>query len=62
MSNIPNELAISQFVRLNGMRWSIETPFEQGKGEVGTDYYETRIWLVWKHPMLLTTLAHHLLV
>ena len=35
------------------MRWPIETIFEEGKGEVGFDHYETRSWLGWHHHMLL---------
>ncbi len=61
-SNAPAPLAVSEFVRLSGMRWPIETTFEEGKGEVGMDHYETRSWLGWHHHMLLTVLAHHFLV
>jgi len=62
LSNAPADLAVSEFVRLSGMRWPIETTFEEGKGEVGMDHYETRSWLGWHHHMLLTALAHHFLV
>jgi len=62
LSNAPADLAVSEFVRLSGMRWPIETTFEEGKGEVGMDHYETRSWLGWHHHMLLTCLAHHFLV
>lgn len=44
------------------MRWPIESIFEEGKGEIGFDHYETRSWLGWHHHMLLTFLAHHFLV
>ena len=36
--------------------------FEEGKGEIGFDHYETRSWLGWHHHMLLVALAHHFLV
>lgn len=62
LSNAPADLGVSEFVRLSGMRWPIETTFEEGKGEVGLDHYETRSWLGWHHHMLLTCLAHHFLV
>jgi SRSO17 transposase len=62
LSNAPADLDVSEFVRLSGMRWPIETTFEEGKGEVGMDHYETRSWLGWHHHMLLTCLAHHFLV
>ena len=62
LSNAPADTAVSEFVRLSGMRWPIETTFEEGKGEVGMDHYETRSWLGWHHHMLLTALAHHFLI
>jgi SRSO17 transposase len=62
LSNAPAEVALSELVRVSGLRWPIETTFEEGKGEVGFDHYETRSWLGWHHHMLLTCLAHHFLV
>ena len=44
------------------MRWPIEIIFEEDKGEIGLDHYETRSWLGWHHHMLLVALAHHFLV
>ncbi len=61
-SNAPADTPLSEFVRLSGMRWPIETIFEEAKGEVGMDHYETRSWLGWHHHMLLVSLAHHFLV
>jgi SRSO17 transposase len=62
LSNAPAEIALSELVRISGMRWPIETTFEEGKGEVGLDQYETRSWAGWHHHMLLVSLAHHFLV
>ena len=62
LSNAPADIALSEVVRLSGMRWPIETTFEEGKGEVGLDHYETRSWAGWHHHMLLVCLAHHFLV
>ncbi len=61
-SNAPCDAPLSEFVRLSGMRWPIETIFEEAKGEVGFDHYEMRSWLGWHHHMLLVSLAHHFLV
>jgi hypothetical protein len=49
-------------VRVSGLRWPIETLFEESKGEVGFDHYETRSWLGWHHHMALAVLAHFFLV
>lgn len=61
-SNAPAETPLIEFVRISGMRWPIETIFEEDKGEIGLDHYETRSWLGWHHHMLLVALAHHFLV
>ena len=61
-SNAPVETPLGKFVRISGMRWPIETIFEEDKGEIGLDHYETRSWLGWHHHMLLVALAHHFLV
>jgi len=61
-SNAPAETPLIEFVRISGMRWPIEMIFEEDKGEIGLDHYETRSWLGWHHHMLLVALAHHFLV
>ena len=61
-SNAPAETPVIEFVRISGMRWPIETIFEEAKGEVGFDHYELRSWIGWHHHMLLVALAHHFLV
>jgi SRSO17 transposase len=61
-SNAPAHTPLHEFVRISGMRWPIETIFEEAKGEVGMDHYEMRSWLGWHHHMLLVSLAHHFLV
>jgi len=61
-SNAPISTPLSEFVRISGMRWPIETIFEESKGEVGMDHYEMRSWIGWHHHMLLVSLAHHFLV
>jgi len=61
-SNAPCTTPMTDFVRVSGLRWPIETLFEESKGEVGLDHYENRSWLGWHHHMLLVTLAHFFLV
>ena len=61
-SNAPTDTPLLDLVRLSGLRWPVEIIFEEGKGELGFDHYETRSWLGWHHHMLLVSLAHHFLV
>lgn len=61
-SNAPTHTPLHTFIRMCGMRWPIETIFEEAKGELGFDHYEMRSWLGWHHHMLLVSLAHHFLV
>lgn len=61
-SNAPVDIPLLELVRLSGLRWPIELIFEEGKGELGFDHYETRSWLGWQHHLLLVSLAHHFLV
>jgi len=62
LSNAPDDTPLVELVRISGMRWPIESIFEESKGEVGFDQYETRSWLGWHHHMCLAFLAHHFLV
>ncbi len=61
-SNASTDTPLLDLVRLSGMRWPVEIIFEEGKGELGFDHYETRSWLGWHHHLLLVALAHHFLV
>jgi SRSO17 transposase len=61
-SNAPVDIPLLELVRLSGLRWPIEIIFEEGKGELGFDHYETRSWLGWLHHLVLVSLAHHFLV
>ncbi len=62
ISNAPGEIARGELVRVSGMRWPIETCFEEAKGNLGMDGYQTRSWRGWHHHMTLVILAHHFLV
>jgi len=61
-SNAPTTCPRSEFIRVSGMRWPVETALKDGKGEVGMDHYETRTWLAWHRHMAHTALAHLFLV
>ncbi len=60
--NAPADTPLHTFVRIGGMRWPIETIFEEAKGEIGFDPYEMRSGLGGQHHMLLVALAHRCLV
>jgi SRSO17 transposase len=62
LSNAPADTTIEELVRVCGMRWPIESCFEEAKGELGMDQYELRFWAGWHHHMTLVILAHHFLV
>jgi Transposase DDE domain len=62
LSNAPADTSLEELVRVCGMRWSIESAFEEAKGELGLDQYELRFWRGWHHHMTLAILAHHFLV
>jgi SRSO17 transposase len=62
LSNAPAPTPGATLVRVAGMRWPIETAFEESKGGLGLDHYEVRTWLGWHHHMTLCLLAHHFLV
>jgi SRSO17 transposase len=62
LSNAPETIETGELVRMCGMRWPIELSFEEGKGELGMDQYETRSWRGWHHHMVMVLLAHHFLV
>ena len=62
LSNAPQQTPETEFVRVAGMRWPIETAIEECKGGLGMDHYEVRSWLGWHHHMTMCLLAHHFLV
>ena len=53
---------LAMLVRLSGMRWPIETCFEDGKQYLGMGDYEVRGWRGWHHHLTLCILAHFFLV
>jgi hypothetical protein len=62
LSNAPADTSLATLVRVCGMRWPIETCFEDGKQYLGLGAYEVRSWRGWHHHMTLVILAHFFLV
>ena len=62
LCNAPVDTALETRVRMSGMRWPIETCFEDGKQLLGMGDYEVRSWTGWHHHMTLVILAHFFVV
>jgi SRSO17 transposase len=62
LSNAPADTSLETLVWLSGMRWPIETCFEEGKQHIGMGDYQVRSWTGWHHHMTLVILAHFFLV
>ena len=62
LSNAPPDTLLAAFVRVTGLRWPIESCFEEGKQELGLGDYQVRSWVGWHHHMTLCILAHFFLV
>jgi SRSO17 transposase len=62
LSNAPADTPLATLVRLSGMRWPIETCFEEGKQFLGMGDFQVRSWRGWHHHMTLCILAHFFLV
>jgi SRSO17 transposase len=58
LSNAPENVAMSELVRVSAARWPIERCFQEGKSELGLDHYEHRSWPAWHRHMRLVFLAH----
>lgn len=62
LSNASADTPRRELARVSGMRWPIETCFQEAKGSLGMAEYQTRSWRGWHHHMTLVMLAHHFLV
>ena len=62
LSNAGLDETLETLARVAGSRWSIETEFEEAKGQVGLDEYEVRSWWGWHHHMALSLLANAFLL
>jgi SRSO17 transposase len=58
LSHAPAKTSLATLVRQSGMRWPLETCFEDGKQYLGMGEYEVRSWRGWHHHMTLVILAH----
>jgi SRSO17 transposase len=54
----PETVTLREVVEAAGLRWHIESGFEQAKQEVGLDEYEVRQWSGWTRFITLGLLAH----
>lgn len=57
-SHNPRHEPVPELVRVAGARWPIEECFETGKGQVGLDNYQVRLFDAWYRHMSLAMLAH----
>ena len=57
LTHAPKATSLDKLVRIAGLRWPIESLFEQGKGEVGLDQYEVRSWIGWHRHITLSMFA-----
>ena len=62
LCHAPVDTAAETQVRMSGMRWPIETCFEDSKQLLGMGDYEVRSWTGWHHHMTLIILAHFFVV
>ena len=62
LCNAPLDTVLATHVRMSGMRWPIETCFEDSKQLLGMGDYEVRSWTGWHHHMTLVILAHFFVV
>ena len=54
----PEEIPLTEMVRVAKLRWSIEECLQDAKGVVGLDQYEVRKWDAWYRHITLALLAH----
>jgi SRSO17 transposase len=57
LTHAPEGTTLAELARVAGTRWSIESLFEQAKGEVGLDHYEVRSWVGWHRHVTLAMFA-----
>jgi len=57
LTHAPKDTSLAKLVQVAGLRWPIESLFEQGKGEVGLDQYEVRSWVGWHRHITLVMFA-----
>lgn len=58
LSNAPADIDIEELHHAATLRWPIEQSFQECKGYLGMDHYETRSYIGWHRHMLLVMVAH----
>jgi len=62
LCHAPVDTALETLVHMSGMRWPIDTCFEDSKQLLGMGDYEVRSWTGWHPHMTLVILAHFFVV
>jgi SRSO17 transposase len=62
LCHAPVDITLTKLMQMSGMRWPIETCFEDSKQVLGMGDYEVRGWAGWHHHMTLVILAHFFVV
>jgi len=62
LCHAPVDTTVETHARMSGMRWPIETCFEDGKQRLGMGDDAVRSWTGWHHHMTLVILAHFFVV
>lgn len=57
LSNAAADTTPQRLAQMQGQRFWIERQFEDSKGEVGLDHYQTRGWVAWHRHMALVSMA-----
>lgn len=56
-SNAPAETTPERLAYMQGQRYFVERSFQDAKGSVGLDHYQTRGWRAWHHHMAMVMMA-----
>ena len=57
LCNAPAETAVERLAYMQGQRYFVERSFQDAKGTVGLDHYQTRGWRAWHHHMTMVMMA-----
>jgi SRSO17 transposase len=53
----PHPVPLAALVRVAGARWMVEESIQAGKGQVGLDTHQLRLWICWQRFTVLAMLA-----
>ena len=57
LCNAPAETTVERLAYMQGQRYFVERSFQDAKGTVGLDHYQTRGWRAWHHHMAMVMMA-----